>query len=327
MDPRDALVRAFVTGHFWQADPTLSLDDVLKLDVNHPLAQQAWKSWRNADANFDLILQSIHGPNRVLQDDEWGPATEALVELPRCPLPDHAPPDGADFAGLNYDQAHVFETYREWAKSGTGSWPNCDPNHNGNHSIRINLDMSGASSGWRRDIDYVIANVRSMYAQYGFAIRYVKDGVPRESEIEKQFIRIPGGVIGWNHFPLPNTCNQTISGRLDNDYGSAPRKMKGRLEAHETGHGVGFEHTRGGLMNPTILDGPFSFDGDPHERTAVRYWGGEPITIGDDPPPPPGPGAPIIEDLVIHSADGNTFVFECTLKGSDDGLPPPVVFE
>jgi hypothetical protein len=55
---------------------------------------------------------------------------------------------------------------------------------------------------------------------------------------------------------------------------------------HELGHNAGLDHSRGGVMNPSIVSGLApSWAGDPSEPILNRYYGGEPI----EQPPVPGP--------------------------------------
>ena len=293
----EALKRAYTCGHLpWE----MGLIDAQKLELDHPLAKQAWESWRESDANYSLLRLAEHGRAHAL-DDTWGPATERLVALKRCPLPDSVPPPGTEFAGLpegSWERV-LLESYRD-AKAaqaeatGSGSWPTgCVDGHENEHAIRVNLDTSDAAQHWLDDLAVVTAASSKAYAEIGLRVIYVLDGLGKEAEIAKAFESIRGGVIGWNQFPRPDFCGQTISGRLDNDY-RASAHMKSILEIHETGHGVLLEHTRGGIMNPSILDVAPTWRGDPHEDTLRRYFGGVPISDEpvDPPPPPTDPDSP-----------------------------------
>ena len=299
MDNHEVLRRCWKYGHFWPHAPDLTLNEALQLDLDHPLTRAALERWREADGNYALLLQAEHG-RWTANDDTWGPATEKLVGLARCPVPDHIPPQGADFSGLEPWEREIYESYqawdREYARTGVGSWPHpgCTPGSEDVHSIRINIDLSNASSHWKRNWPEVARLVALGYADMGLRITYVFDGDPAKSEISKRHERIPGGVIGWNYFPQPGTCAQTIKGMLDNDY-TASVQMLAMLEKHETGHGCGLRHIAGSnsTMNPSILRlNPQSWRGDPHERTLVRYFGGETIPVDPGDPDDPDPNDP-----------------------------------
>lgn len=98
-------------------------------------------------------------------------------------------------------------------------------------------------------------------------------------------------MIGFAYFPIPNSCNQVVKCRLDNSWNPQNHKMHAVLHTHEyKGHSDGLEHTRGGVLNPSILlIDPLTWKGDPHERTKKRFYGGEPIEPTDPVDPPPTP--------------------------------------
>jgi hypothetical protein len=291
----DKLLAAWHRGHFWNpAKPdVLNVTDesaVQKLTIDHPIAQQAFQSWQEADANFDTLVLAWHKRPPHF-DGVVGPATEQLIELPRCPLPDFPPPPNASFdygdAGLNA----AVESMRANA-SGSGSWPmpGCDPDRQGVHSIRVRLPTNNQPStvtGYRQK---ALEACSACYAEIGLAVKYITEG---DCEIAKLWQSLGGSIIGWNEFPSPDTCNQTINGRMDIGYAPSDYRLWANLEVHETGHGVGLQHTRGHIMNPSILlVWPLTWKGGPSESTISRYFGGEPLTPVTPPPPtpPPPPG-------------------------------------
>jgi hypothetical protein len=68
------------------------------------------------------------------------------------------------------------------------------------------------------------------------------------------------------------------------------------LIKHELGHNSGLGHSRGGVMNPSIINGlPVSWKNDPSESQLRKWYGGEPVPGGnplppDTPQPPTGGG-------------------------------------
>lgn len=320
VDPKIAQKRAWKYGHYWGHSPDVTLYDAISLDINHPLAQQAWESWRAADANYLGLLNAEHQRFDAI-DATFGPATENLVRMKRCPLPDMAPPDGVEFAGLDDWEVYLLENYREWARreeaTGSGSWPfpGCALGSEDVHSIRVNLQRRDASQSWKDDLPFVTEAVTKAYAEMGLRLLWVYDSADpdKESEINVSFASIPGGVIGWNEFPSRGTCKQTIRGKRDNDY-RASAHMKAMLEGHELGHGVGLQHISGrtSWMNPTILNLDLSWRGDPHESTLTRYFGGQAIPVAPgpiDPPPPPPVPTDMPELDVTVRVGGRTYEF------------------
>jgi hypothetical protein len=235
------------------------------LTLENRVVKDAIRSIQMLDANFELLSQQHH--NRVAQfDGEVGPATRELLTLPRCGSPDYQ------------------------AATGEGSWPvpGCDPtrpNRETEHSIRVALNTSNASSKVKAYLEESLQMVRDAYGEMGLSVRYILDG-STDVEIVKRFQRLGGSTIGWNHILQRSTCNQTLEGRLDSGY-QPDAQLFAVLECHETGHGVGAGHTRGGIMNPSILRvSPLTWRGDPSESKMARWFGGEPI---DDEPTPPTP--------------------------------------
>ena len=299
MTDAEKLIAAWNTGHFW--DPSkpdvlnVKQSDLALLTPDHPTARQAIQSWQEADANYNALVAAFYKGRSPAFDGEIGPATDALMQLPRCPLPDHPPPPGAtfDYGDLGINQA--VESMQRAAASGSGSWPlpGCDPQRQGVHSIRVRIDPAGTPATIRDYRDKALDAVVAAYAEIGIAVRYIHEAAG-DCEIAKRFQFLAGGVIGWNEFPSSDTCNQTIEGRLDTSYTPGDYRMWANLECHETGHGVGLQHTRGHIMNPSILlVWPLSWKGGPSESTLRRYFGGEPIPSPAPPTPiPPGPPTP-----------------------------------
>jgi hypothetical protein len=233
---KDMKRTAWLTGQFWEDNPDVTLDDAVnKLDKNHPICQAAWKRWREHDINFDDLMFNNHGRVAVA-DDTFGPATAELAAKKRCMVPDVTPPKELSLVGLSMTEKALIENYRTAAQvrkefeesidagpeqaptkvnpnmsaSGSGSWPTgCagDDYPSDEHTIRVNLDTSGAAQHWKDSLPSVIANTQKAYAAIGLRVVYELNlsDPRRNSEIHKQFERIPGGVIGWNEFPSPGT--------------------------------------------------------------------------------------------------------------------------
>lgn len=283
----------FLTGQFWsQQYPDLlnvTQDDLPKLDLDHKLVKQATAAWQEIDENFDTLSFIVH-LRSIIADGEVGPVTLAMLEdVPRCSMPDNPPPLGASFdyghAGLN-EAVRSYQEYAEYV-GGSGSWPKCDPQNPNIHSTRVNLNTSNASAHQKNILKESTKLVEKCEAEYGQSVRHIFDGDPKEAEHDVRFEYIVGGGIGYAYFPKPNTCNQLVQCRIDNSFNPSPLTFANLLGHEYKGHSDGLDHTRGGIMNPSIVTiNPMSWKGDPHEGTKRRYFGGVPIP-GDTPPPPP----------------------------------------
>lgn len=296
---QDRLVYAYRYGHHYNPDfPSLANLDrgrLAAMDGSERDAKDLITSWQSFDAAVDTIAASWG--QKTLEREQVGPVSAFVQDgVRRCGMMDFAPPEGAviDFGDSALDRA--AESYRLWKAekrvaeaTGTGSWPvpGCDPDApSGVHSIRVRINPSGAPAGVAAYMTTALVSVVKAYAEIGLLVRYII-GASGDCEIAKIFSSLRGSTIGMNEFPRPNTCQQTIKGWLDTGYSPKERVWAG-LELHETGHGVGEEHTRGGPMNPSILDLPVTWIGTPSYASLARSFGGQPIIIpgGPDTPTP-----------------------------------------
>lgn len=298
----DRLLYAYAAGHHWNpAFPSLrNLDAaaVRKMDGSERDAKDLLGSWQAFDGNVAKLVAAFH--KRDLQPDgEPGPATDAVMRMARCPMPDYAPPPDASFDYGHEELNAAVRSYQEYKANaayvgGTGSWPKgCDPNVPNFHSARANVMLGGASAHQKATWDECRKMVEACMAEYGHSIRHVMEGDPKNAEHDVRFQSIAGSVIGFAYFPTPNTCQQTVAARIDNTFN--PRAtILAELYVHEyQGHSIGLEHTRGGIMNPSIGSPtmPPSWKGTPSESTVRRYFGGvalPPVTPPDPPTPPTG---------------------------------------
>jgi hypothetical protein len=223
-----------------------------------------------------------------------------MLEVPRCAMPDFAPPAGARFQYDDPGLQRAVESYQRFAEAGyvggSGSWPKgCDPQNPGVHSVVVAIDTSAASSSQKQIIDQVLRYVEQTEAEIGQSVRHVRDGSFANPHHNVRFENIPGSVIGYAYFPTPNTCRQTVQARIDNTF-NARLPVLAELLTHEyKGHSDGLEHTNGGIMNPSIGNPAAlaSWVGDPSFGWKRRYFGGSPLPTGPvDPPPPPPPPPP-----------------------------------
>ena len=279
--------------------------DLKLFDGSEEEFQRAVRSIQSLDINCETLCQKKH--NRALTvDGDVGPATVDLMRQPRCSCRDVMPIEVTQAAmqwradvGL---ATGLATNTRRGLILGSGSWPTpgCDeddPDRSTVHSVRIALNIQRMTLS-REYLNSAIEAAEKAGWEVGLRPRYIINGSPSEAEMDIRFQRLAGSVIGWNEFPQAGTCRQTIDGRLDTGYrpgGSRGFMWFANLLVHEQfGHGVGLSHTRGGIMNPSIvLVDPVSYKPrDPSLARMTRFFGGEDVTPSIDPPPPPPPPDP-----------------------------------
>lgn len=283
MDERELIAFLYRTGHFWHPDTpnawNVTAADLPLLTADDKVTKAAVRSFQLADGNLATLAFAKHG-RAPIEDGDVGPATILLAQEPRCPIPDHRPPPGVQLMldAWDPDMQRVIESMQAHDEAtGSGSWPSsgCDPERRGLHSIRISMDLARCPQKVQAYlVDALAFSVRA-FAEIGISVRYILKAT-NDAEILKRWEPLSGSVIGWNEFPRGG-CTK-IQGRLDTSF-TPDMQTWANLEVHETGHGVGLEHTRGSIMNPSLnLVWPLSWKGTPSEATLKRYFGGMPVS-------------------------------------------------
>lgn len=293
--PTERLLWAYQFGHGWNpARPNLlNLDEaaVAKMDGSEADAKELIASWQSLDANVNRLVNAFHG-RELIPDGEIGPASESVMAMKRCAMPDYAPPPNAIF---HYDDANLQAAVesQQRAAAFTGSyWRGCDPERPDIHSLKIGIDARNAPSVFLENKDKILEARRACAAEIGVSVQFVINPTSMEGLQQYQvYHNIPGGVIGMNYFPSANSCGRIPNGSMDSSYNPSDWRLHACLGCHESeGHGFGFNHTNGGTMNPSILlTWPLTWNGDPSWNVAKRYYGGEPIPPVNPPPGPPQP--------------------------------------
>jgi hypothetical protein len=298
--------RLYRLGHFHNpAHPTgvkeVDLPKLKLTDASVKIAIQSYQEFMAGD--FDKFSLEEH--DRIgIADGEIGPATAKLLAMDRCECPDYA-----------------LETIE--AANGRGSWPvGCHKDlFPANHAFAVWFDRPKMPSHWRTIFDEAWGLVRAAYANIGMAFFEVLDRAKANTTVTWERSR---SWIGLAIVPRNPSCGDRISAKFDNAYGSTMQRMQmvwqiARLMAHEFCHNMGLSHTRGGIMNPSIVGGPFTttaWRGDPSEPALVRLFGGVPVNIGG-PKPDPKPPTDSVPPL---DAAGLYFDGSFTLRQGDKSL-------
>lgn len=313
--PTERLLWAFRHGHGWNPKfPNLrNLDEgrVMKMHGGEEDAKLLIESFQRIDSNVAMLVAAFHG--RELQPDgDIGPATEDVMYMRRCAMPDFAPPPEASFNYFDDDLNEAVKSYQDWASKfdmsyeqysqiraaggyvgGSGSWPKgCDPENPDVHSVVTRLNSSAASTHQKGLMTQILKYVEETEAEIGQSVRHVVNTPVANPQHDCSFKFIPGGVIGYAYFPRPNVCNQTATAVIDNSFDAALAVLAELLTHEYKGHSDGLEHTNGGIMNPSIgrPTKRATWIGDPSFNTKKRYFGGVAIPTAPGPGPGPGPG-------------------------------------
>lgn len=307
---QEIFVEAYQRGHAWNpAYPNLQnldLGRVQKMTGQESDTKDLVRSLQMSDANYSVLVQAIH--QRLYPDFDGivGPATQALVNIPRCPLPDFTPPPTASF---HYDDPLLQKTVERMQRAtGSGSWPyNCH-GQTGVHTVKISYDFSNAPSNvksWEQELK---TRSQAGVAAVGVRVIEVPVGDPG-AQIRVSWRSLAGSTIGLAEFNN-GTCSDSVFCYLDPNY-APDLEMVLILLMHENGHNWNLEHSSGFIMNPSILrvrPAWVVWSGSSIEYQDVRYpklkgfFGGLPLT--PDPGPGPGP-TPGIKLFMRATANGS----------------------
>ncbi len=294
----------------------VDLSNVKKMSGVEQDSKDLMASFQEIDANVELLVAAIHR-RRLEADGLVGPATEQVMQFARCPLPDYMPGPGVAFVFGNPEINDIVARRvedKEAAKALTGPyWRACDPQRPDDaHSVVIGIDIRSAPSVFIANQKAILDARIACAAEIGVHLRFVINPSSMDGLQQYQVYRnIPGGVIGMNYFPSSNSCGKIPNGSMDSTYNPSNWQLHANLGTHESeGHGFGFEHTRGGIMNPSIvLVWPLSWKGDPAWSQVTRYWPAVPLTPIPGPGPGPGPGPlpPSGVNLILEAIPGGLF--------------------
>lgn len=246
-----------------------------------------------------------------MEDGSLDPAILEVMALPRCDVPDYAPPPGAEFLFEDPKVQEVAEVMQAKvaapAVGQRGNWPRCH-NIGDWHCCVVKVDMAKRPS-WATDVimKRVWKNVQDAYDQVGQHIIYVgpdgKDlltGEDRSGEhvdTRASWVGSSSGWIGLAILTLDLDCMQEIWQQYLGTYKGGTSEdqivtQQSSLWRHEHGHNSGLDHTNGGTMNPSIINGlpTLWLPSDPSRSKLDLHYGGQPyVPPGGGPVPGPTP--------------------------------------
>lgn len=321
---RHAVERAYRSGHFWSPDAinaaggVLTLADLRKVRIDDAVTIAALRSMSQSEAVvYAAAVEQAHGRAPDF-DGVVGPAMTALTKTPRCHVPDIAPPPGTQFAFDDpavHGVAVVMQQDAMKQATGSGNWANCH-GVGDYHSAVVRVQTGGVPSFLRPVFSDVLKRVQKAYAGIGLLFRFIDEGrddifTRKQWEgpvnIEFSFVGSSSGWIGLAIVGNGQGCASNIWCRYLATYrgGSSQQSIAQQwttLIKHELGHNCGLDHSRGGVMNPSIVNGlaPEWSANDPSTSILKRWYGGEPVPMDEPKPEPPKPPTPPEPDRIAE---------------------------
>lgn len=257
------VVRKFLKNHGYL--PGVRRIRLWKLDERAVELAEAVLRFQQTDINAGEINGDL--------DDE----TIAAMELPRCDCLDY------------YDDPELVDGSMGRYSAGTGSWPtSCHET-----GIKVSIDTRNAPS-WVK-VDEVFAHSAREYAKVG--LRLVRVPVGGFANIKQTWRSFAGGTIGLAQFNSRSCSNSVFNNRSTTWRGNDD--LQKNLDLHELGHNNNLQHTRGGIMNPSITSTRsewVAFDSagkiiyQDISYPALRgFFGGTPLDPNPNPNPSPNP--------------------------------------
>lgn len=287
---RQVIEHLWQTGHFCNpAFPNtfnIREQDLPILKITDGAVIQALSSYQNFFGPQLDELTFKHYMRPAITDGGFGAATAELIEMPRCGQPDY---------GYLDDNGKIHRGSPFQAATGSGNWQGCHGVGDFHCAVVKVMNPGSCPSHLKPVFEEVKKRVSAAYAELG--LRLIWDDNANNPEIEFSFVSNSSGWIGLALIGNGVRCGQTIWCRYLASYrGQDVAREWTTLIKHELGHNCGLQHSRGGVMNPSIVPGlGISWKGDPHYETLVRKFGGQPVDI---PGPGPGPQPPKGEVII-----------------------------
>lgn len=266
--------------------------------LSDPRVMRAVQSYQDFSA---LTLESLiakHYPERrsaaVRADGIVGPATAELFSLPRCGMADYSAADPMEAIGA-------------------GPWKSC---HNIGNFHSCSVQFVNDPPAWLSPLlPEICRRVQQAYDEVGLRFWFTLPGEEPEHtpvQIEASFV---GSSSGWIGLSLLGNRGMGCGNEgywckfLQTYKGGSTKEDQIQqwttLVKHEIGHSCRYNHTRGGVMNPSIVNGlPISWKNDPLWDTLVADFGGVPVPVSDPGPGPLPPNAASIAGTLKITVEG-----------------------
>ncbi len=226
------------------------------ISITHPAIEKAVASYQDFMIECLDPLCCKHHNRSFRSNTGIGPATLELFELPRCGCPDY---------GENVQAA-----------IGKGSWAGCH-GIGDYHAATIYVDETNMSTFLKPIFQKVWD--RSVAAYVDIGLRFTRTNDKDSANIRMSFVLGREPWIGLAVVGRDEPCSGSwIWCKFLASY--QPAKLVEywtRLTMHEWAHLASLQHTRGGIMHPSITPGSASWKDDPSEPILKGLYGGVPI--------------------------------------------------
>ena len=235
MTPQQIIERLYNLGHFHNPETQqgVAFADLSKLTLNDKAVKEAIKSFQSfMQADLDMYSEIHHHHDGVV-DGEVGPATDDLLEAPRCGFPDYPVP-GQPLSMEGPMESNWPTACRGDIKAGRNfrSLP-------GSTEANTHAIWWASCNNW----SIALSDVEMFAAAVGDA----------SVRIYADLRALSGSTLAWSYLANGN-CNSRLQQAYNTRTNWSNMAFAATVKTHEDGHALGFPHNNdsNALMYPSI---------------------------------------------------------------------------
>lgn len=268
MESGAIIQRLWDLGHFHNPETQhgVQMKDLGVLTLRDKAVQDAVKSYQSFMQPDLEDFSEIHYHHGAVIDGEVGPATDDLLEYPRCGFPDYPVPEGT--LSMGRQEANWPTSCRGSLKTGRNfrSLP-------GSNEVTTHSVWWASANNWTwalEDVDITVAAVNDSAVQVWADLR-----------------ALSGSTLAWSYL-AQNRCNVRLQQAYNTRTNWGNRAFAATVKSHEDGHAWGLPHNndRDALMYPSIHARSQARHGYPN-ATDLRVARGLGYTLSNQTGPPP----------------------------------------